>query len=178
MTLSTRSFSWGAALGIFVIVGLVLGGCSRKRQPTTDVASTTAGTDTTGMGPRTDEGDRADDTMTDRIDMARAAIEERVYFDFNRSEIRADQRETLARKADAMNTVPEIAIRIEGHADERGTVEYNLALGERRAQAAKDYLVNAGIDPDRISTISYGEERPAIPESGEAAWSENRRASS
>jgi peptidoglycan-associated lipoprotein len=113
--------------------------------------------------------------MADRLEAARGTIAEKIFFDFDRSEIRADAREVLARKADVLNQLPEIAIRIEGHADERGTVEYNLALGERRAQAAKDYLVNAGIDPSRISTISYGEERPAVDESGEAAWSQNRR---
>nr|MBA2565929.1 peptidoglycan-associated lipoprotein Pal [Gemmatimonadota bacterium] len=98
-----------------------------------------------------------------------------IYFDFNRAEIRTGDREILARKADVMSEFPEIAIRIEGHADERGTVEYNLALGERRAQAAKDYLVNAGIDPNRVSTISYGEERPSVDASDEEAWSQNRR---
>ena len=66
-------------------------------------------------------------------------------------------------------------LRLEGHADERGTVEYNLALGERRAEAARAYLIDLGIDPDRMTTISYGEERPAVQGANEAAWSQNRR---
>jgi peptidoglycan-associated lipoprotein len=66
-------------------------------------------------------------------------------------------------------------VQIQGHCDERGTVEYNLALGEKRASAAKDYLVGMGINPDRLSTISYGEERPANPGHNEAAWAQNRR---
>ncbi|MFN2432058.1 MAG: peptidoglycan-associated lipoprotein Pal [Gemmatimonadota bacterium] len=164
----------GPALLAILVFALVADGCSRRRAPETDVTTTTGGADTTAMAPA-GETDRAADVMADRIAAARATISERIYFDFNRSEVRADSRDVLARKVDAMNELPEIAIRIEGHADERGTVEYNLALGERRAQAAKDYLVNAGIDPSRITTISYGEEQPAIDESNESAWAENRR---
>ena len=83
--------------------------------------------------------------------------------------------QTLQLKAEAMRQFPDVRIRIEGHADERGTVEYNLALGERRAEAARAYLIDLGIDPDRMTTISYGEERPAVQGSNEAAWSQNRR---
>ena len=92
-----------------------------------------------------------------------------------RSSIFAAHRAALQTKAEALRQFPDIRIRIEGHADERGTVEYNLALGERRADAARTYLVDLGIDPDRMTTISYGEERPAMDGANEAAWSQNRR---
>ena len=173
MTSPTRRPVTGSGLAALLVLLVVTGACSRNRPPETDVTTDT-GADTTAT-VRPGEPERAEDTMADRLEAARGTIAEKIFFDFDRSEIRADARDVLARKADVLNQFPEIAIRIEGHADERGTVEYNLALGERRAQAAKDYLVNAGIDPSRISTISYGEERPAVDESNEAAWSQNRR---
>jgi peptidoglycan-associated lipoprotein len=106
---------------------------------------------------------------------AMASIQAPIYFDFDRSELKPEAREVLNQKAEAMRQYPDIRIRIEGHCDERGTVEYNLALGERRAEAARAYLIDLGIDPDRMTTVSYGEERPAVPESNEAAWAQNRR---
>ncbi|HHO76541.1 MAG TPA: peptidoglycan-associated lipoprotein Pal [Deltaproteobacteria bacterium] len=99
-----------------------------------------------------------------------------VYFDFDRFSLSPEARKALAEKASFLNAHPEIKIRIEGHCDERGTREYNLALGERRAKSAQDYLIFLGINPARVSTISYGEERPVDPASNEAAWSKNRRA--
>lgn len=99
-----------------------------------------------------------------------------VYFDYDRSEIRADQRATLQANAAFLRDNPTVRILVEGHADERGTREYNLALGDRRAQAARDYLMSLGIDAGRIETISYGEEQPVSTGEGESVWSLNRRA--
>lgn len=98
-----------------------------------------------------------------------------VFYEFDQADLGEDDRERLARNAEFMRENPELVFRIEGHADERGTNEYNLALGNRRATAAKDYLVNLGIDPVRLQTISYGEERPFCTESTEACWQKNRR---
>ncbi len=98
-----------------------------------------------------------------------------IYFDFDRSEIKPEAEQTLKKKAQWLKKNPEYAVRIEGHCDERGTNEYNLALGERRANAAKNYLMSLGISKDRITTISYGEERPADPRHNEDAWAKNRR---
>ena len=100
----------------------------------------------------------------------------KVYFDFDRYDLRDDARTTLASNASALQAKPGANITIEGHCDERGTVEYNLALGEKRAGAAKDYLVNYGISADRLSTVSYGEERPSDPAGTEEAYAANRRA--
>ncbi len=100
---------------------------------------------------------------------------EDIHFDFDKYYIRPDAAEILKKKAQWLKEHPEVHLLIEGHCDERGTEEYNLALGERRANSAKEFLVNLGIDPKRISIISYGEERPVDPRSCEEAWAKNRR---
>jgi peptidoglycan-associated lipoprotein len=101
-----------------------------------------------------------------------------VFYDFNRSEIREDQMTALQNNARVLKspTCGTVTVLIEGHCDERGTDEYNLALGERRADSAKDYLVTLGIPENRLSTLSYGESRPFAQGQGEDAWQQNRRA--
>ena len=101
---------------------------------------------------------------------------QRIHFDFDKSNIRPDAERILEKNSLALKNHPEIRIEIEGHGDERGNSEYNLALGERRAFAVRNYLVSLGISEDRISTISYGEEYPILDRSDEAAWAINRRA--
>lgn len=103
-------------------------------------------------------------------------VGDRVFFDFDKYNLKPEARETLQRQADWLKKYPSVTVTVEGHCDERGTREYNLALGERRANSAKNYLVALGVDPNRIKTISYGKERPAVTGSTEAAWSQNRRA--
>jgi peptidoglycan-associated lipoprotein len=98
-----------------------------------------------------------------------------IHFDFDKSDIRPDDRSVLDRKAAILGTNSGLRVRISGHADERGSDEYNLALGSRRAAAAKSYLVNKGIDASRIETVSYGEERALDPGHDESAWAANRR---
>ncbi len=98
-----------------------------------------------------------------------------IYFDFDKFNLKPEAKLVLSEKAAFLNAHPEISIRIEGHCDERGTAEYNLALGDRRAKSALDYLVFLGINPTRVSSISYGEERPVDPGHNEEAWSKNRR---
>jgi peptidoglycan-associated lipoprotein len=101
---------------------------------------------------------------------------EDLYFDFDSSVLKPMSQEVLQRKADWMNENMDATVIIEGHCDERGTAAYNLALGERRADSAKDFLVNLGIAADRVTTISYGEEKPVDPGHNEEAWAKNRRA--
>ncbi len=103
-------------------------------------------------------------------------VGDRVFFAFDSAALDEKARAVLDRQAEWLLRYPHITVTVEGHADERGTREYNLALGERRAQAVKDYLVAKGVAPDRILTISYGEERPVDPGHNEAAWALNRRA--
>ncbi len=98
-----------------------------------------------------------------------------IHFDFDKSDLKPEARDILSQKAGLLRQRPSVTIRIEGHCDEWGTEEYNLALGERRASAAKGYLVNAGIDAGRISTISYGKERPLDTSHNREAWAKNRR---
>jgi peptidoglycan-associated lipoprotein len=98
-----------------------------------------------------------------------------VFYAFDKSELTSDSRDTLAQNAKLLK-VGDVKIVIEGHCDERGTNEYNLGLGERRANAAKDYLVSLGISASRIKTISYGEEKPFGMGHDESAWKQNRRA--
>jgi peptidoglycan-associated lipoprotein len=102
------------------------------------------------------------------------------YFDYDKSDIRDEARATLSKDADALkaifNDFPDAAITIEGHCDERGSAEYNLALGDRRATAAKDFLVQLGVPADKLHTISYGKERPQCTDSNEECWRKNRRA--
>ncbi|MEK9661542.1 MAG: peptidoglycan-associated lipoprotein Pal [Alphaproteobacteria bacterium] len=102
-------------------------------------------------------------------------VGDRVFFDFDKSNLKPEARTTIERWAAWLKTYPQNRVTIEGHCDERGTREYNLALGERRANAAKEYLVSLGISPNRINTISYGKERPAVLGSNEQAWAQNRR---
>ena len=103
-------------------------------------------------------------------------VGDRVYFDFNGYGVRADAQPVLAAQAAWLNRYGAVQVRIEGNCDERGTREYNLALGARRASSVRDFLVSHGVDPARISTISYGKERPLDPGEGEDAWAKNRNA--
>ncbi len=97
-----------------------------------------------------------------------------IYFDFDKADLRPDARETLKANANWLEKNPSATVQIEGHCDERGTAEYNLALGAKRAQAARDYLVTLGISAQRLSTISYGQEIPVCTEHNEECWQKNR----
>jgi len=101
---------------------------------------------------------------------------DRVFFAFDSFDLTPEARATLRKQADWLAMYPNITVTIEGHADERGTREYNLALGERRATSVKNYLVALGVSPSRVTTVSYGKERPAVLGSNEEAWAQNRRA--
>jgi peptidoglycan-associated lipoprotein len=101
-----------------------------------------------------------------------------VYFDYDKADIRDSERATLSKNADTLKRFDFLRVTVEGHCDERGTVEYNLALGERRAKATFDYLVSLGVPAERLKTVSYGKEVPVCTESNEACWQRNRRAKS
>jgi peptidoglycan-associated lipoprotein len=105
-----------------------------------------------------------------------AGVPDRVFFDYDSSVITSEGQATLQKQATYLRSKSNLNATVEGHCDERGTREYNLALGERRASAAKSYLVSLGVDASRLQTISYGKERPAVVGDDESAWSQNRRA--
>jgi peptidoglycan-associated lipoprotein len=98
-----------------------------------------------------------------------------VFFDFDRSDLTPEAQDTIEKVAAWLKTYPDVTLTVEGHCDERGTREYNLALGERRANSVTSYMVALGIDANRVSNLSYGKERPAVLGSNEAAWAQNRR---
>ena len=114
-------------------------------------------------------------TGSDTVEYLASGVKDRVFFATNESVLTTASRETLRKQAAWLRKNSSINVVLEGHADERGTREYNLALGERRANAAKDYLMTYGISGKRISTISYGKEKPVNPGSSALAWSQNRR---
>ncbi len=102
-------------------------------------------------------------------------VGDRVFFGLDRFDLAPEARATLDRQSSWLNQYPNVTVTIEGHADERGTREYNLALGERRANSVKNYLAAAGVNPARVKIVSYGKEKPAVLGSNEAAWAQNRR---
>ena len=114
-------------------------------------------------------------TGTETVEYLASGVPDRVFFATNESVLTTASRDTLRKQATWLRANSEITVVLEGHADERGTREYNLALGERRANAAKDYLMTYGVSANRISVISYGKERPVDPGSNPLSWSKNRR---
>ena len=166
----------------FALALIVLAAACGKKTPATapapDAGGSTSGGSTTGTtGTAGATGARANSdagAAAGTADLVRA-MQEPIYFDLDQDAVRADGQPTLDRKAAIMLANPGLRIRIAGHADDRGSDEYNLVLGNKRATSAKRYLEAKGIDGGRIETISYGEERPADTGATEAAWAKNRR---
>jgi peptidoglycan-associated lipoprotein len=127
----------------------------------------------TEVQPQVDEYERLRAMSAEEIE--KSGLLGEVFFDFDRSEIRDTDRATLTKNADALKRFDFLRVTVEGHCDERGTVEYNLALGERRARSAYDYLVSLGVPADRLKTVSYGKEVPVCQASTEECWQKNRR---
>ena len=148
-----------------VAATFLLAACETASQVSGDSASTSASNTASSSAV-------ADKTPAEKL----AQVGDTVNFGFDSSELTVSARSTLNRQAAFLSLNPDLMIVIEGHADERGTREYNLALGERRATAVRDYLVAKGINSARVRTVSYGKERPAVAGSDEAAWAKNRRA--
>lgn len=125
---------------------------------------------------KAEEERRAREAAAAEAARALEIVQALVYFEFDQSTIRADAEETLRSKVGVLRANPDVTLKVEGHADERGSDEYNVALGLRRANAVKTFLVGYGLDPNRFETASQGEERPLDSASDEAAWARNRRA--
>ncbi len=161
-----RYFRW-PAISVFTLCAvLVLSSCSKKDvkqdEPLINPSGDTGGAADTGNGNAGSQADSGD--------------LQTAYFDFDSYKINGSAKSALKTDADWLKSNPNATVQIEGHCDERGTTEYNLALGERRANAAKNYLIRLGVEKSRLSTISYGKERPADPGHDESAWAKNRRA--
>ncbi|HXU32828.1 MAG TPA: peptidoglycan-associated lipoprotein Pal, partial [Thermoanaerobaculia bacterium] len=168
-------------------------GCPKKKPatPPQDLnVDTTTVQPTAPTAPATDVPEpvapKVDDQVEDRLlsadlqvvndELRRRGFAPDVYFQYDEASLSDETRDRLSKNADLLRNAPQLTLIIEGHADERGTNEYNLALGERRANAAKDYLTSLGVADSRLRTLSYGEERPVCTESEESCWAQNRRA--
>jgi peptidoglycan-associated lipoprotein len=173
-------------IGFFSIVLLGLltfAGCSSTAKPenTANVAASTPPAEAKKEGTTAARPDSTTSSSLDALQRGESTATpassplKDVYFNFDRYDLRADARETLKANWAWIKANPAAQIQIEGHCDERGTTEYNLALGSRRADSVKDYLVTLGATADRLSTISYGEEVPVCKEQTEECWQKNRR---
>ena len=145
---------------LVILFSLVVSACATKKTTTTAIETQLQGDVYTG---------------TDTVEYLAKGVPDRVFFATNESILTTKSRDTLRKQAAWLRENSSVNVVVEGHADERGTREYNLALGERRANAAKDYLMTYGISADRISVISYGKERPVDSGSNPLSWSKNRR---
>lgn len=179
-------------------VALLFAGCETAPKVTGDSASgstsssasaaagssssgaTSGSASTTASSPSSSSSSSAPSATTNATQMSvedkLAQVGNTVFFEFDSSELSGESKNTLDRQAAFLNVNPALIIVVEGHADERGTREYNLALGDRRAVAVRDYLLAKGLNAARIRTVSYGKERPAVAGSNEDAWAKNRRA--
>ena len=157
-----------------VAATFLLAACETASQVSGDSASTSASNtaSSSAASSSASAAAAAEKTPAEKL----AQVGDTVNFDFDSAELTVSARSTLNRQAAFLSVNPDLMIVIEGHADERGTREYNLALGERRATAVRDYLVAKGINSARVRTVSYGKERPAVSGSDEVAWAKNRRA--
>ena len=140
--------------------------------------------DASGSGSTSSDSSVSDGTITETAGSGIVAgsqedlivnVGDRVFFGYDSSDLDSDALELLQDQVAWLKQNSNVSVTIEGHCDERGTREYNLALGEKRAQSVKNYLIGLGISPDRVSTISYGKERPAVVGSNDGAWAQNRR---
>jgi peptidoglycan-associated lipoprotein len=169
-----------AFLAVFLLT-IMGAGCAKQRiddTTTPPVVETTTDTVVDEVKPMVD--DLVDDVepMDDQVKLRakETLADEKIFFDYDKFDLKSRSKDILRTKAGIMKQYPDFRMLIEGHCDERGTEEYNLALGERRARAAYEFLVLLGVSPSRLKMVSFGEERPAVMGSNEAAWSQNRRA--
>lgn len=180
------------AVVLALVPVMALGACKRRPAVTPGPDTTQGGPVDPGTGTAADDSirlaneardrDRAENERRERERMeretagAREVLTEIVFFQYDSDEISGDAEEKLRLKAAVLAANPNVRLRIEGHADQRGSTEYNLALGQRRAEAVRSFLANYGIDPERFTTVSFGKERPLVEGDDEEAWSRNRRA--
>lgn len=161
------------AAAVLLASASALGACSKKAPETLPPPPVDSGAQTTPPAPPAGPQVGSQDHFRNAVNGQTV-----IYFDLNRFNISTQSAATLQAQAQYFAQYPQLTFTVEGHADERGTREYNLALGERRANAAKNYLTSIGIAANRISVVSYGKERPVALGSNEEAWAQNRRAAS
>lgn len=155
-------------LSLALLTVMWVAGCGKKKQPVVETPPPVE-------QPKQPEPTKPEPTPEPEVKKVTESDFRIVYFDFDKYNLVDSAKRALDYNAQILKDNPSLMIRIEGHCDERGTIEYNLSLGEKRAASAKKYLADLGIDPKRLQTISYGKERPAVAGSNEAAWAKNRR---
>ena len=157
-----------------------LAACSTTPKDTADSSgsgssSSSSDVSSTGEGTVTETSPDSNTVVPGSQEDLIVNVGDRVFFDYDSSDLDSDAQELLQDQVAWLKQYSDVSVIIEGHCDERGTREYNLALGEKRAQAVKNYLISLGISSNRVSTISYGKERPAVVGSNDGAWAQNRR---
>jgi peptidoglycan-associated lipoprotein len=169
-------------LSVFIMAGLIVAGCETTEENKASTegsgsagAATSSTGQTTGSAPPVTSSRVEPGSRTGSAEEFQTSVGDRVFFGFDRFDLTPDARGVLERQSEWLKRFPDVTVTIAGHTDERGTREYNLALGERRANSVKSYLVALGVQPNRIRTVSYGKEQPVDPASAEAAWAQNRR---
>lgn len=159
---------WMTLVVLMLMLSVAGFGCAKKATGPGD-----------GAGTSWEDQERArleqERALREKLGQAASELAQMIHFAFDSSNLTPESRQILTRKADILRQYPQIKMIVEGNCDQRGTSEYNLALGERRAQAAAQYLSNLGIGSDRLSTVSYGKERPLDPGTSAAAYAKNRR---
>ena len=173
-----RMVCWRTSCAL--LIAITLAGCPKKTPPPTigEGLDSSSGLDSSGLGERTlsgvspDSGARVQDRLEGRGEGGPLYD---VMFAFDSYDLSSESRSTVQSNAEWLRNNPQVKVEIEGHCDDRGTVEYNLALGAKRAKAVRDYLVSLGVPSEQLSTISYGEELPLCRESTDDCWQQNRR---
>lgn len=173
-----RAYSLKSYVMAFLFLSLVIGGCGKEQPPPEIVEEPTVDEEALRRQEEEERRRREEEErrrLEERKRKFEAEMSTMIHFDFDRYNIKEEYQPVLSSKAQLLREWPTVRIKIEGHCDEWGTNEYNLALGERRANSAKEFLVGAGVSPDRITTVSFGEERPLDPGHDKEAWKKNRR---
>lgn len=175
---TSRMWCWRISCAL--LIALTMSGCPKKTPPPSDASlDSGGGFESQGLGEKnlsagatSDSGQRLDERLSGK---GEGGPLRDAHFAYDSYDLSSEARETLQSNADWLRSNSQVKVEIEGHCDERGTVEYNLALGAKRAKAVRDYIASLGIASDRLSTISYGEELPLCRDQGEDCWQQNRR---
>jgi peptidoglycan-associated lipoprotein len=170
-----------STLAVLLALGLVVAGCHKNRPPVASTAHPPVAPATPPPAPPPVTQEVAPQVEDPLAGLSSAELESRglladIHFDYDAADLRDADKSVLSQNAEFLKSHDYIKVTVQGHCDERGTVEYNLALGEKRARNAYDYLVSLGVAADRLKTVSYGKEIPLCQESGESCWARNRRA--
>ena len=160
-----------------VLLAFFITACATTPEDTSDSSGSGASSSSSSVSSSSDSGsdDSGDGIVPGSQEDLIVNVGDRVFFGYDSSELDSDAQELLQDQVAWLKQYSDVSVTIEGHCDERGTREYNLALGEKRAQSVKNYLISLGVSESRVSTISYGKERPAVIGSNDGAWSQNRR---